>query len=141
MVIKEFVDAYKAKKFMATKNGADERVEYLKSVLNVKEYIPFIATENLMMEAVKRGGDRQKIHEIIRKCSMEATTRMKEGAECDLLSRLAKEQEIGMVENELKALLNPQLYIGRCVEQVEEYIKTIKPILYGLERSKVEIDL
>ena len=107
----------------------------------VKEYIPFIATENLMMEAVKRGGDRQKIHEIIRKCSMEATTRMKEGAECDLLSRLAKEQEIGIVENELKALLNPQLYIGRCVEQVEEYIKTIKPILYGLERSKVEIDL
>ena len=107
----------------------------------VKEYIPFIATENLMMEAVKRGGDRQKIHEIIRKCSMEATTRMKEGAECDLLSRLAKEQEIGMVENELKALLNPQFYIGRCIEQVEEYIKTIKPILYGLERSKVEIDL
>ena len=107
----------------------------------VKEYLPFIATENLMMEAVKRGGDRQKVHEIIRKCSMEATARMKEGKECDLLSRLAKEKEFGLSETELNELLKPELYIGRCVEQVEEYIKTIKPILYGLERSKVEIDL
>ena len=55
----------------------------------VKEYLPFIATENLMMEAVKHGGDRQEIHEIIRRCSMEATARMKNGEECDLLTRLA----------------------------------------------------
>nr|MBQ8244166.1 adenylosuccinate lyase [Oscillospiraceae bacterium] len=55
----------------------------------VREYLPFIATENLMMEAVKRGGNRQEIHEIIRRCSMEATARMKNGEECDLLSRLA----------------------------------------------------
>ena len=107
----------------------------------VKEYLPFIATENLMMEAVKRGGDRQKVHEIIRKCSMEATARMKEGKECDLLSRLAKEKEFGLSETQLKELLKPELYIGRCVEQVEKYIQKIKPVLSGLERDKVEINL
>ena len=107
----------------------------------VNEYLPFIATENLMMEAVKRGGDRQKIHEIIRKCSMEATARMKEGKECDLLSRLAKEKEFGLSETQLKELLKPELYIGRCVEQVEKYIQKIKPVLSGLERDKVEINL
>ena len=59
----------------------------------VMEYLPFIATENLLMEAVKRGGDRQQLHEIIRKCSMEATAGMKRGEECDLLARLAAEPE------------------------------------------------
>lgn len=107
----------------------------------VNEYLPFIATENLMMEAVKRGGDRQKIHEIIRKCSMEATAKMKEGKECDLLSRLAKEEEFGLDETELKNLLSPELYIGRCVEQVERYLGKIKPVLAGLTRDKVEINL
>ena len=51
----------------------------------VEEYLPFIATENLLMEAVKQGGDRQELHEVIRTCSMEATARMKEGLNCDLL--------------------------------------------------------
>ena len=57
----------------------------------IREYLPFLATENLLMEAVKRGGDRQALHEIIRRCSMEATARMKEGESCDLLQRLAAE--------------------------------------------------
>ena len=78
----------------------------------VKEYLPFIATENLMMEAVKKGGDRQKLHEIIRKCSMEATAKMKNGEECDLLSRLAQEKEFGLTETEMNELLTPSLYIG-----------------------------
>ena len=64
----------------------------------VREYLPFIATENLLMEAVKRGGDRQQLHEIIRRCSMEATARMKDGGDCDLLSRLAACPEFGMSE-------------------------------------------
>ena len=55
----------------------------------VREYLPFIATENLMMEAVKRGGNRQELHEIIRRCSMEATARMKNGEDCDLLSNVS----------------------------------------------------
>lgn len=80
----------------------------------VREYLPFIATENLLMEAVKRGGDRQQLHEIIRRCSMEATARMKDGGDCDLLPRLAACPEFGMSEAELEALLEPCNYTGRC---------------------------
>ena len=64
----------------------------------LREYMPFIATENLMMEAVKRGGNRQQLHEIIRRCSMAATEKMKQGEPCDLLARLAVEKEFGMTE-------------------------------------------
>ena len=89
---------------------------------NVMEYLPFIATENLMMEAVKRGGDRQEIHETIRKCSMEALDRMKTGEECDLTARLAASETFNMTDSEIRDLLKPELYIGRCIEQVETYI-------------------
>lgn len=107
----------------------------------VKEYLPFIATENLMMEAVKRGGDRQKIHELIRKCSMEATANMNDGKECDLLFRLAKEKDFGLNESELNGLLDAKLYIGRCVEQVEQFVNKTRGALVGLQREKVEINL
>ena len=107
----------------------------------VNEYLPFIATENLMMEGVKRGGDRQQIHEIIRKCSMEATARMKEGKECDLLARLAAEKDFNLTEEEIKNVLKPELYVGRCPEQVERYLAKIKPVLSGIERNKVDINL
>ncbi len=107
----------------------------------VKEYLPFIATENLMMEAVKKGGDRQKLHEIIRKCSMEATAKMKNGEECDLLSRLAQEKEFGLTETEMNELLTPSLYIGRCSEQVEAFIDKIKPLIADVLRETAEINL
>ena len=107
----------------------------------VKEYLPFIATENLMMEAVKRGGDRQEIHEIIRRCSMEATEKMKDGEECDLLARLAKEKEFGLTEAEMKKLLDPALYIGRCSEQVTAFLKKIGPLLSGADGKSAEINL
>lgn len=107
----------------------------------VKEYLPFIATENLMMEAVKRGGDRQEIHEIIRKCSMEATAKMKNGEECDLLSRLAAEKEFGLTQAEMNALLNPSLYIGRCPEQVTAFVEKVKPLITGADGKSTEINL
>ena len=107
----------------------------------VKEYLPFIATENLMMEAVKRGGDRQEIHEIIRRCSMEATAKMKDGEECDLLARLAKEKEFGLTEAEMKKLLAPALYIGRCPEQVSAFVEKIKPLLANADGKSAEINL
>ena len=107
----------------------------------VKEYLPFIATENLMMEAVKRGGDRQEIHEIIRRCSMEATAKMKDGEECDLLARLAKEKEFGLTEAEMKKLLDPALYIGRCSEQVTKFLEKIRPLLSGADGKSAEINL
>ena len=107
----------------------------------VKEYLPFIATENLMMEAVKHGGDRQQLHEIIRKCSMEATSRMKNGEECDLLSRLALEKEFGLTEDEMNELLKPELYIGRCPEQVTALVNKIKPLIQDADGKSAEINL
>ena len=107
----------------------------------VNEYLPFIATENLMMEAVKRGGDRQEIHEIIRKCSMEATAKMKNGEECDLLSRLAKEETFGLTEEEMKEILKPEKYIGRCKAQVEEYVAKVRPLVQDVEKEIAEINL
>ena len=107
----------------------------------VKEYLPFIATENLMMEAVKRGGDRQQIHEIIRRCSMEATAKMKNGEECDLLARLAAEKEFGLTEAEMTELLTPALYIGRCPEQVSAFVEKIKPLLADADGKSAEINL
>ena len=107
----------------------------------VKEYLPFIATENLMMEAVKRGGDRQQLHEIIRRCSMEATAKMKNGEECDLLTRLAAEKEFGLTEAEMTELLTPALYIGRCPEQVTTFINKIKPLLANADGKSAEINL
>ena len=107
----------------------------------VREFMPFMATENLLMEAVKRGGDRQQLHEIIRKCSMEATARMKNGEDCDLLSRLAAEPAFGLTEAEMKEVLDPSLYIGRCAEQVDVLTAKIKPLVSCVNREMAEINL
>ena len=107
----------------------------------VKEYLPFIATENLMMEAVKRGGDRQEIHEIIRTCSHEATAKMKNGEDCDLLARLAAKKEFGMTETEMEQLLAPENYIGRCPEQVDAFLGKVRPLLAEVSKETVEINL
>lgn len=106
-----------------------------------REYLPFIATENLMMEGVKRGGDRQALHEIIRNCSMAAAARMKEGEPCDLLQRLAQEPAFGMSQAEMEALLEPQRYTGRCAEQVDAFLRRIAPLLDGASQEKPEISL
>ncbi len=108
---------------------------------NLREYLPFIATENLLMEAVKRGGDRQALHEIIRRKSMEATERMKEGEPCDLLERLAAEESFGLSAGEMEDLLDPQRYIGRCPEQVTAFLAEIRPLLEGAETGGAEISV
>lgn len=107
----------------------------------VKEYLPFIATENLMMEAVKRGGDRQELHEIIRRCSMAATARMKDGGDCDLLDRLAGEPSFGLSRGDMERLLNQELYTGRCAQQVEDFVQSIRPLFADLERETARIEL
>ena len=71
-----------------------------------------------MMESVKRGGDRQQLHEIIREESMEATAKMKNGESWDLVQQLAARPEFGMTQDEIRAELQPERYIGRCPEQV-----------------------
>lgn len=108
---------------------------------SVREYMPFMATENLLMEAVKRGGDRQQLHEIIRRRSMEASAKMKNGEECDLLSRLAQEESFGLTEAEMNEVLKPEGYIGRCAEQVDRLVEKIQPMLAGISRDAAEISL
>ena len=107
----------------------------------VREYLPFIATENLLMEAVKRGGDRQQLHEAIRVCSMEASLRMKEGKASDLPARLAAVPEFGMTEEELAALLEPERYIGRCEEQVTRFLAGVRPRLSGKQAQETQISV
>ncbi|MBO4902749.1 MAG: adenylosuccinate lyase [Lachnospiraceae bacterium] len=104
---------------------------------NVMDYLPFIATENIMMEAVKRGANRQEAHEIIRRCSMDATANMKSGKDWDLLSDLAKEAELKMSEEDLKGVLDPKQYIGRCSEQVELFVAKIRPLLGDADTDSV----
>ncbi|MBR4799572.1 MAG: adenylosuccinate lyase, partial [Clostridia bacterium] len=107
----------------------------------VNGYLPFIATENILMEAVKRGGDRQKLHAIIRAESMAETEKIKNGGECDLISALAKHKEFGMTAEEISAVLDPYAYTGRCGEQVERYIAKLAPLLEGGESTEEEISV
>ena len=107
----------------------------------VREYLPFIATENLLMEATKTGGNRQELHEIIRTCSMKATEEMKQGGSCDLLKYLSAEPKFGLNSEEMERLLSPSLYIGRCPEQVEEFLKEVRPLVSNIDRTTAEISL
>ena len=107
----------------------------------VREYLPFLATENIMMEAVKRGGNRQELHERIRQHSMAATARMKEGEPCDLLERLAGDPAFGMTRAELDAVMDPRIYTGRCTEQVERLIAEYEPLLQDAPRADAEISV
>jgi len=119
-------------------NVADGMVVYPKVIeKHVLEELPFMATENIMMEAVKRGGDRQELHERIRVHSMEAAKQVKaEGKKNDLIERIAADEMFGLSIDELKSVLAPQNYIGRAPQQVEEFINEyVKPVL---EKNKVE---
>ena len=107
----------------------------------VREYLPFIATENLMMEGVKRGGDRQQLHEIIRSCSMDATAKMKNGESWDLLADLSQHPEFGMTKAEMEAVLDPMRYTGRCAEQVTAYVNAVRPLIANVSHSNAQIDI
>ncbi|WP_254507572.1 adenylosuccinate lyase [Anatilimnocola floriformis] len=95
---------------------------------NLQEELPFMATENLLMAAVERGGDRQNLHEVIRKRSHEAAAVVKQqGKPNDLLERLASEADFAGVD--LQAALDPAQYVGRAPEQVDEFIaEVIEPL-------------
>lgn len=105
----------------------------------VLEYLPFIATENLLMSAVKKGGDRQELHEVIRRNSMEATARMKEGESCDLLERLSNDPEFPLDREEITAVLDPKAFTGRSAHQVEEFVASVK--LEGVSTDEVSINV
>lgn len=95
------------------------------------EELPFMATENLMMRAAKHGGDRQDLHERVRRHSVEAGARIKrEGLPNDLLDRLAADPAFGVERAELEDALRPELYIGRAPEQVDAFLaEWVEPVL------------
>lgn len=90
---------------------------------DLRRELPFMATENIMMDGVKRGGDRQELHERIRTHSMEAARRVKQGDGVnDLMERIAGDPAFGMTLPELEALLEPSRYVGRAPEQTSEFL-------------------
>ena len=119
-------------------NGLVVNKKIIEKTLN--EYMPFIATENIMMEAVKKGKNRQEVHEVIRQASIEANNHIKEGKANDLLDILLN-SDIGLEKDELDGILEPSLYIGRCVSQVDNFNKMLKPYLKDLEKVEDNINL
>jgi len=113
-------------------NVVDGLVVYPKVIeKHMMQELPFMATENIMMDAVKAGGDRQELHEKIRTLSMEAGKNVKEkGLENNLLELIAADPAFNMSLEELKKTMEPARYIGRAKEQTEEFIsEVIQPIL------------
>ena len=98
---------------------------------NLMAELPFMATENILMDSVKLGGDRQKLHEVIRKKSMEASANVKDGKENDLLELLSNAEEFEPYKNVIQSALDPSKYIGRAPEQTEQYIKYVKSEYLG----------
>lgn len=113
-------------------NVVDGLVVYPKMIENrLYSELPFMATENIMMEAVKHGGDRQELHEKIRVYSMEAGKRVKEeGLSNNLISLIAADPAFAMSEDEIMQIMKPENFIGRAPQQAEELVENYaKPIL------------
>ena len=106
---------------------------------HVLEELPFMASENIMMDAVKRGGDRQALHERIRVLSLEAGSNVKDkGLPNNLIDLIAADPMFGLSREELLAHMEPARYIGRCSEQVAEFLmEDVQPVL---ERFSSELD-
>lgn len=129
-------------------NVADGLVVYPKVIeQRLRKELPFMATENIMMDAVKkRGADRQQLHEKIREHSMAASRVVKvEGGENDLLERIAADEAFGVTLEELEHILKPENYTGRAKEQTEDFLnECIKPVLEkyaDVESDKPEINV
>ena len=113
-------------------NVVDGLVVYDKVITKrLMSELPFMATENIMMDAVKAGGDRQELHEKIRQLSMEAGKNVKQnGLDNNLLELIANDESFGLSLEDLQKTMNPANYVGRSKEQVEEFLAgEIAPIL------------
>jgi adenylosuccinate lyase len=114
---------------------------------HILEELPFMASENIMMDAVKRGGNRQELHERIRELSLEAGRNVKElGKSNNLIDLIAADSLFGMTKEELTAHLEPSRYIGRCPEQVTEFLAgEVAPVLEqyadALDGSSVQLSV
>ena len=114
------------------RNVVDGLVVYPKVIRkHLNDELPFMATENIMMDAVKKGGNRQELHEKIRVHSMEAGKTVKmEGKPNDLLQRIANDTTFGLTMQELEKIMIPENFVGRAPQQTQEYIENfVKPML------------
>lgn len=122
-------------------NVSDGLVVYDKVIeQHLRKELPFMATENIMMDAVKRGADRQQLHERIRVHSMAASKVIKEeGGENDLLQRIAADPIFGVTLKELEGILQPEKYVGRAPQQTEDFLnETVLNALKPYENVEVE---
>ena len=93
------------------------------------------------MDAVKQGADRQEMHEVIRRASMEATARMKQGEPCALPALLGADPAFPFGEEEILSRLRAEDYTGRCAEQTEALVQTIRPMLEEAPADEVSIEV
>ncbi len=109
----------------------------------VMEKLPFMATENILMQSVKKGGNRQELHERLRTHSHAAAAKVKlEGGQNDLIDRIAADPAFALTEAELHAELDPKRYIGRCESQVDEFLnEVIAPILERWHDTEIQAEL
>ena len=113
-------------------NVVDGLVVYPKVIeARLMSELPFMATENIMMDAVKKGGDRQELHEKIRQHSMAAGAVVKvEGGQNDLVDRIANDPAFMTTKDEILAILKPENFVGRAPQQTADFLKeTVQPIL------------
>ena len=113
-------------------NVVDGLVVYDKVITkHLMSELPFMATENIMMDAVKNGGDRQELHEKIRQLSMEAGANVKQnGLDNNLLELIAADESFGLTLEDLQANMDPSKYVGRAPLQVENFLKNhVNPVL------------
>lgn len=122
-------------------NVADGLVVYPKVIeQHLRRELPFMATENIMMDAAKRGADRQELHEHVRVHSMAASRVIKEeGGENDLLERIANDPIFGVTLEELKGIVDPHKYVGRAPCQTEIFLReTVQPVLERYADTEAE---
>ena len=104
--------------------------------------LPFIASENILMDAVKKGGDRQELHELIREHSIAAGKRVKEeGLDNDLIERIASDPRFGLSRDEIVTNLDPKNYTGRSERQVEEFIRDVVDPMLATGEAADEVEL
>lgn len=108
---------------------------------NIEAELPFMATENILMEAVKAGGDRQELHERIRQLSLEAAQEIRNGGENILIEKLMQDELFQPVADKIDPMLNPANFTGRCREQVEDFITAeVDPIVQAFKGDPLEGD-
>jgi adenylosuccinate lyase len=105
----------------------------------VQQELPFMATETILMKATVGGGDRQELHELLRRYSMEAHEAVARGEDNPLIEKIIGDTAFGLDRPEIEACLDARLFTGRSARQVEEFLdEVVEPALTGIQEAAVE---